>query len=93
LSAKVTSAPGIVAELCWSDDPAYTAGYVSAPGLGYRRISAMKAQGDPLGGRVFFVNPSKVQAEDFVSYLEKQPVLFEEMGMVCPAEAWSGDNA
>ncbi len=30
LATKVAHAPGIIAELCWSDDPDYTAGYVAS---------------------------------------------------------------
>jgi len=38
LATKVAHAPGMVAELCWSDDPDYTAGYVASRATGYVRF-------------------------------------------------------
>ncbi|EAX46516.1 6-carboxyhexanoate--CoA ligase [Thermosinus carboxydivorans Nor1] len=73
LAAKVAAAPGVVAELCWSDDPEYTAGYV-ASSQGYYRFPYLKPYGSPVGGRVFFVAPGCDQAA-LIEYLERQPVL------------------
>jgi 6-carboxyhexanoate--CoA ligase len=73
LATKVAAAQGMVAELCWSDDPEYTAGYV-ASGKGYFRFPHLKEYGNPVGGRVFFVDPA-VDIEALTDYLEKQPVL------------------
>ncbi len=56
---------GAVAEVCWSDDPEYTTGYVASPKLGYIRISPLKERGDPLGGRVYFI-----KGEDLERFLE-----------------------
>lgn len=73
LAAKVASAPGIVAEICLSDDPEYTTGYV-ASAQGYLRLTNLKPYGSPRGGRVFFVSAdSDITA--LKAYLEKQPVL------------------
>lgn len=55
LASKVLSAPGVVGELCISDDPDYTTGYVSY-GNTYHRLHHMKPLGSPLGGRLFFVD-------------------------------------
>lgn len=55
LASKVLSAPGVVGELCISDDPDYTTGYVSY-GNTYHRLHHMKPVGSPLGGRLFFVD-------------------------------------
>ena len=38
LASKVLSAPNVVGELCWSDDPNYIIGYVSANNI-YHRIN------------------------------------------------------
>lgn len=79
LASKVLAAPGIVGELCWSDDPEYVAGYVSAlkDGQGhYHRISQMKPLHSQNGGRVFFLDGSVPLAET-IAYLEKQVVLVE----------------
>ncbi len=73
LSAKVASAPDIMAELCWSDDPEYTTGYVASKN-GYLRIPHLKPLGSPLGGRVFFVRPD-CNLEELIHYLEQKPVL------------------
>lgn len=73
LASKVAAGPGIVAELCWSDDPEYTAGYVASP-QEYCRITQLKAYGSPIGGRVFFVNPGTDLAA-LITYLRKQTVL------------------
>ncbi len=61
VASKVAAAPGAVAELCWSDDPAYTWGYVAAPVLGYVRLP-LKSDGDPKGGRVFFLRRGQGRA-------------------------------
>lgn len=46
---------GVAAEICWSDDPVYEAGYVSTVSRGYVRFRQFKPAGS-VGGRVFFVN-------------------------------------
>lgn len=73
LAAKVASAPGIVAEICWSDDPEYTTGYV-ASAQGYLRLTNLKSYGSSHGGRLFFVSADSNLTE-LKAYLEKQPVL------------------
>lgn len=73
LASKVAAGPGIIAELCWSDDPEYTTGYVASV-VGYTRIPHCKPLGNSIGGRIFFVNP----AADLLrleNYLQQQPVL------------------
>ncbi|ORJ62887.1 6-carboxyhexanoate--CoA ligase [Geothermobacter hydrogeniphilus] len=87
LAAKVLSAPGLVAELCWSDDPDYTAGYVAAPSFGYRRFPHLKNVGDERGGRVFFVRGDTPVAE-LVSYLERQPVLVTRIAECAAPVPW-----
>ena len=73
LASKVQSADGIVGELCWSDDPDYTVGYVACNGV-YHRIPNMKELGSNIGGRVFFVR-SNIDSESVIEYLERAPVL------------------
>jgi len=73
LASKVAAAPDMVAELCWSDDPEYTTGYVASP-TGYIRIPHCKPVGSLLGGRVFFVKPD-TQLQRIIDYLQHQPVL------------------
>ena len=76
LASKVGSAPGISAELCISDDPDYTTGYVASPSLGYIRLPRIKKKGSPEGGRVFFTSlRDSASTGDLISYLEKTPVI------------------
>jgi 6-carboxyhexanoate--CoA ligase len=92
LAGKVLCAPGVVAELCWSDSPEYTTGYVADPQGGYQRISALKSDGDPHGGRVFFVNLEGVSLTELVAYLELQAVLFDAPGKISEPLEWMSDN-
>lgn len=80
LASKVQSAEGIVGELCWSDDPDYTVGYVACNGI-YHRIPKMKELGSHIGGRVFFVR-SQIDRESVIAYLEKAPVLVQRRNNV-----------
>lgn len=74
LASKVAAASGMVAELCWSDDPDYVTGYVASPRRGYFRIPKMKSSGDGIGGRIFFVEPG-TDMSFIEDYMENQPVL------------------
>jgi 6-carboxyhexanoate--CoA ligase len=80
LATKVAHGPGIIAELCWSDEPEYTAGYVASRSAGYVRFPHLKEPGDNKGGRVFFVNRDSLDLDSLVIYLEKKPVLIDRAG-------------
>lgn len=73
LASKVASCDGIIAELCVSDDPDYTTGYVASKDIGYVRITNIKERGSMKGGRVFFVSGDDVSG--IIHYLEKTPVM------------------
>jgi len=88
LAGKVLGAPGVLAELCWSDDPQYSSGYVATPVDGYQRISVMKPAGDPRGGRVLFVEPAVLSLKKLIHYLEETPVLFNEIGAIRQSVPW-----
>lgn len=92
LAGKVVCAPGLVAELCWSDAPDYVTGYVSSPRHGYQRISDMKPAGDKLGGRVFFVDPAATELSMLIDFLEQQPVLFNALGQIYSPQVWTDDE-
>lgn len=81
LASKVASAPGMVAELCWSDDPDYITGYVASATEGYMRIPIMKKMGSNVGGRVFFVQHG-CAIEALCAYLQEQTVLITLEGSV-----------
>ena len=87
LATKVVHAPGIIAELCLSDDPDYLVGYLASLKHGYVRLMPMKELGNPHGGRVFIFDSSKAKAEEAINYLEKQRVLVRGLPVEKPANA------
>lgn len=79
LATKVQSAPGIVGEICMSDDPDYITGYVATKALGYRRITVLKEKGDPSGGRIFLYRGPREGVAETVRFLEHAPVLVTDV--------------
>jgi 6-carboxyhexanoate--CoA ligase len=80
LASKVAHAPGVIAELCWSDDPDYTAGYASSLKNGYVRFPFMKEKGRTTGGRALFVNREGSDLDALLSYLREEPVIIARIG-------------
>jgi 6-carboxyhexanoate--CoA ligase len=80
LATKVAHAPGMIAELCWSDEPDYTAGYVASRSIGYVRFPILKSRGETTGGRVFFVDRNGLDMNVFLRYLQLEPVLIIDGG-------------
>ncbi|MDK8758901.1 6-carboxyhexanoate--CoA ligase [Corynebacterium sp. MSK151] len=85
LASKVHSAPGIVAEICLSDDPFYTRGYLALDGI-FHRIPNIKDHGSTLGTRIFIVEPG-TDIPELIDYLENAPVYVE-----LPADASSSPD-
>jgi 6-carboxyhexanoate--CoA ligase len=81
LATKVASTPDVVAELCASDDPHYTTGYVAVNGPGYIRIPHIKKTGSISGGRVIFVGEN-TDPDEVIEWLEKVPVIVGSTGTV-----------
>ena len=79
LATKVQYAPGIVGEICVSDDPDYVTGYVATRGIGYRRITVIKEKGDPSGGRIFLYRGPREQVPETIRFLERQAVIVEDV--------------
>ena len=79
LASKVVNAPGIIAEICVSDDPNYVTGYVAAPSIGYVRITKLKEMGSPDGGRIFLYRGSREDAAKCINYLESVKVLVKNV--------------
>ncbi|MBP2635320.1 MAG: bioW [Firmicutes bacterium] len=75
LASKVLASPGAVAELCWSDDPEYVAGYVATKNA-YTRFAQLKCQGSPIGGRIIFVKEN-TDLEQLMTYLQYRAVLIK----------------
>lgn len=88
LAGKVLTAPRIVAELCWSDDPEYTAGYVANAQQGYVRFPHLKPLGDERGGRAFFLASGEHKLSELIDYLQTTPLLFDRIGHLYPAQPW-----
>ncbi len=88
LASKVAAAPGILAELCTSDNGNYMTGYLSTPLHGYLRLPNLKKKTDR-GGRVFFVSRAE-RIESLIEYLEETPVLVGKIspvgGIISPHE-------
>lgn len=74
LASKVASHPHILAELCISDDPQYTTGYLAHEGT-YYRLSHCKEPGERLGTRVFLYDGPADEVTATIDYLENTPVL------------------
>jgi len=80
LASKVTSCKDVIAELCVSDNPDYTTGYVASQGFGYLRIPHIKHKGSRSGGRAFFVKEG-IDTNDIIDYLEKRPVIVGKVAL------------
>jgi 6-carboxyhexanoate--CoA ligase len=79
LATKVQNAPGIVGEICMSDDPDYVTGYVATKSLGYRRITVLKEKGDPSGGRIFLYRGRREDVPETLRFLERRSVLVTDV--------------
>ena len=77
LSSKVNKHPMVLGELCISDDPNYTIGYVASRRYGYIRLPHIKKRGVPYGGRAFFITGGEVK--ELIKYLQKTPVLVNKV--------------
>lgn len=77
LASKVASCPDVIAEICISDDPDYTTGYIASKEFGYLRMPNIKNRGGMHGGRVFFVKEN-ANIESVIDYLEKIPAILYE---------------
>lgn len=79
LATKVAYAPGMLAEICISDDPDYTTGYFASQKHGYVRLAPVKQRGSSHGGRIFIFDSRKVSPESLISYLEQTKVLVTDI--------------
>ena len=85
LATKGANAPGIVGEICVSDDPDYVTGYVATKEIGYCRITTIKEKGDPCGGRIFLYRGPREGVAETIEYLQKQCVLVAATSAAAPA--------
>ncbi len=89
LATKVLAAPQVLAELCWSDDPDYTAGYVASRTHGYVRFPHLKPLGEERGGRAFFVRNDRLDLETLTAFLEHAVLLIDEVGEIGGTSDWN----
>jgi 6-carboxyhexanoate--CoA ligase len=82
LATKIAHGPGVRAELCWSDDSDYCAGYVASLRTGYVRIPLLKQSGDGMGGRAIFIDSGMNNLEHVIRYLEAAAILISRPGVV-----------
>ncbi len=73
LASKVHRYRMVLGELCISDDPYYTTGYIATRAYGYIRLPRIKKRGIPFGGRAFFITGGEVK--DLIKYLQRTPVM------------------
>lgn len=73
LASKVHKYRLILGELCISDDPNYTTGYIATRAYGYIRLPRIKKRGVPFGGRAFFIAGGEVK--ELIKYLQNTPVI------------------
>jgi 6-carboxyhexanoate--CoA ligase len=78
LASKVAACRQVTAELCISDDPGYTTGYISSKKYGYVRIPNIKKKGERMGGRVFFIDED-ADIDSVTGFLEKTPVIINRV--------------
>ncbi len=78
LASKVISCPYIIGEICYSDDPNYTAGYIASKKFGYVRFTHMKELGNPFGGRIFLYDSKKENINSCIDYIEHKKIIVRE---------------
>jgi 6-carboxyhexanoate--CoA ligase len=78
LASKVAASREVIAELCMSDNPDYTTGYVASQRFGYVRIPNIKSEANMSGGRAFFIREA-ADVEKIIEYLEKTPVIIDSI--------------
>ncbi len=77
LASKVHKYRMVLGELCISDDPHYTTGYIATRAFGYIRLPRIKKRGVPYGGRAFFITGGEVK--ELIKYLQRIPVLVDDI--------------
>ncbi|MEG1312365.1 MAG: 6-carboxyhexanoate--CoA ligase, partial [Romboutsia sp.] len=68
-------------EICYSDDPNYTAGYIASKKYGYIRFPHLKEYGKTNGGRIFLYESSNKSRKDIdrcIEYIEKRKVVIKK---------------
>lgn len=88
IASKIMSHPVPEIEVCVSDNPEYTTGYIALKGFGYIRLPHIKPEGRAWGGRLIGLSseiPPSLQSE-LSDYLSRAPVLFVDRSPLFPSE-------
>lgn len=93
LATKVVNCPGIIGEICISDDPNYVTGYVSSKQIGYRRITKMKEMGSENGGRIFLFRGTDKEADAAIDFLQNQHVIVRNVEKNIVKKSWMSKNS
>ncbi len=88
ISSKILSHGKAAFELCLSDNPEYTTGYLSVRGVGYIRLPLIKPAGLCAGGRIIGVLNTFIESDmsEMIGYLTESPVLFTSRNPLSPPE-------
>lgn len=78
IASKVEGLSDFLLELCASDNPEYTTGYIALRNFGYLRLPHLKREGNSAGGRMILLSRKLDEREraHALSYLSRTPVLF-----------------
>lgn len=88
LASKVIAQHLVQLEICLSDDPNYTTGYIAGKGIGYIRLPHIKRAGSTGGGRIYLLNksPDEKELADLINELRERAFLFEKISTIYPSQ-------
>lgn len=88
LASKVIAQPHVHLELCISDDPTYTTGYIAGKNIGYIRLPHIKRSGVTGGGRIYLLDksPDKEELAGLITGLKERAFLFERIAPIFPPQ-------
>ncbi|MDA8060385.1 MAG: 6-carboxyhexanoate--CoA ligase [Leptospirillum sp.] len=88
LASKVIAQPLVHLEICVSDDPSYTTGYIANKKTGYIRLPHIKKAGLTGGGRIYLLHhsPDTEELADLLSELRGRAFLFDKASPVYPPQ-------
>ena len=78
IASKIQTFSSALIEVCVSDNPEYTTGYMAVRDVGYLRLPHIKTAGNTSGGRLVLLskNLDGKDRDDLVSFLSRTPILF-----------------
>lgn len=88
IASKIMSHHAPESEVCVSDNPEYTTGYIALKGFGYIRLPHIKPEGRAWGGRMIGLSSeiSLSAQSELADFLSRAPVLFVDRSPLFPSE-------